>query len=113
MFYACTRERVVYTLPLPHSTPLKRTCVRVRVTFVSLHPSYGRGSETVLLPFPSATERIPSAIRGVTASFGWVRAKETDENRAGMCETRSKGERREGGRGEGSLSNLYRGLCTL
>ncbi|TGZ54984.1 hypothetical protein DBV15_06775 [Temnothorax longispinosus] len=37
-------------------------------------------------PLPSV--RIPSAIRGVTASFGWVRAKETDENRAGMRETR-------------------------
>lgn len=29
--------------------------------------------------------RIPSATCGVTASFGWVRARETDKNKAGMC----------------------------
>lgn len=62
-------------------------------------------TDAVRRPLPSV--RIPSAIRGVTASFGWVRAKETDENRAGMRETRSRegaggpgGWGGQGGRGE-------------
>jgi len=62
------------------------TCVYAHVPSLFL-ASYGRGSETASLP-PCASRR-PYA-GGVTASFGWVRAKETDENRAGMCETRSR-----------------------
>lgn len=54
-------------------------------------------TDAVRRPLPSV--RIPSAIRGVTASFGWVRAKETDENRGG--DARDEVERKgQGGRGE-------------
>jgi len=77
-------------------------CVRARV-FFSFPPSYGRGSETA--PLPCASRRL---VRGVTASFGWVRAKETDENRAGMHETRSR--ERTGGVEEEFVKSLPRSL---
>lgn len=109
--YACTREHYGTLLPSPSSV---YGCVRACVTFVSLFLLVADAVRRPLPLSPPSSGCIPSAIRGVTASFGWVRAKETDENRAGICETRSKG----GGegkrkKGEGSLSNLYRGLCTL
>jgi hypothetical protein len=87
--HACTYTRDVASL----QQPVPPSCSCVCIPF-----SFPLGYADASLP----SVRIPSAIRGVTASFGWVRARETDENRAGMCK-----------KGEESLSNLYRGLCTL
>lgn len=78
-------------------------CVCVRAARSSL---FLLVTDAVRRPLPSV--RIPSAIRGVTASFGWVRAKETDENRAG-----DEAERRGsigGGRGEEFVKSLPRSL---
>lgn len=74
--------------------------------FVSFPPSYGRGSETA----PLRAHPVGHT-RGVTASFGWVRAKETDENRAGMRETRSRERTGRWGRGVCQISTEVSAPC--
>lgn len=69
--HACTHARMT------RARARSRVCVYMYSSLFLLVTTHTR----IRRPFPSVY--MLSAIQGVTASFGWVRAKETDRNKSG------------------------------